>query len=72
MSCGGRSCGGLSQLPAALAPHGLLLRGGFHPEPGEAGLAGAATVPDVAVYNVATLADLSTVATTTTLTGAAR
>jgi [acyl-carrier-protein] S-malonyltransferase len=37
-------------------------------------LAGLAkrTVPDVAVHNVATPADLSTVATTTTLTGAAR
>lgn len=29
---------------AALAPHGLLLRGGFHPEPGEEGLEGAGTV----------------------------
>lgn len=26
-----------------LAPHGLILRGGFHPEPGDAGLEGVAT-----------------------------
>lgn len=31
-------------LAAALAPHGLLLRGGFHPEPDEAGLECAGTV----------------------------
>jgi hypothetical protein len=31
-------------LSAALAPHGLILRGGFHPEASEAGLEDAATV----------------------------
>lgn len=35
---------GPSALAAALAPCGLILRGGFHPEPGEAGLEGAGTV----------------------------
>ena len=33
-----------ASVAAALFPHGLILRGGFHPEPGEAGLEGAATV----------------------------
>ncbi len=36
--------GGGSDLAAALAPHGLILRGGFHPELGEAGLEGVGTV----------------------------
>jgi hypothetical protein len=31
-------------IAAALAPHGLILRGGFPPEPGEKGFAGVATV----------------------------
>jgi len=34
----------LSSLADALAAHGLILRGGFHPEPGDAALTGAATV----------------------------
>ena len=29
---------------ASLSAHGLILRGGFHPEPGEAGLEGVGTV----------------------------
>lgn len=31
-------------LAAVLSPHGLILRGGFHPEPGDAGVDGSATV----------------------------
>jgi hypothetical protein len=34
----------VDRLSAVFAPHGLLLRGGFHPEPREAGLEGAATI----------------------------
>ena len=34
----------LRKVAAALAPFGLILRGGFHPEPGEAGLEGAGAV----------------------------
>lgn len=34
----------LTDLSRALSSHGLILRGGFHPEPAEAGLDGAATV----------------------------
>jgi hypothetical protein len=34
----------LVALPAALSAHGLILRGGFHPEPAEPGLEGAGTL----------------------------
>ena len=34
----------LREFASALAPHGLISRGGFHPEPGEPELDGAATV----------------------------
>jgi hypothetical protein len=34
----------IARLSRALSPHGLILRGGFHPEPGEPGLEGAATI----------------------------
>ena len=36
--------GSVERLSAALAPFGLILRGGFHPPPGETGLENAATV----------------------------
>ncbi len=34
----------LSEIARSLSPHGLILRGGFHPEAGEAGLEGIGTV----------------------------
>lgn len=44
MTSSARPSPAFGPLAAALDPHGLILRGGFHPEAGEAGLRGVGTV----------------------------